>query len=108
MNNQAAPVAPTPPPPMPGDTKPPFRIPGLEWLAGSKGDGVIADPAAELDPKSGVHANPISDLAGLAKDGMIYTPAGIMVTLADYVMTMASGSQPASQKDACTSSSSDL
>lgn len=91
QNNQVAPPAPNPPPPMPGDPKQPFRIPGLEWLAGSKGDGLIADPAAQLDLSAGVHAIPISDLTNAIKDGMIYRPAGIVVTLADYIMTMASG-----------------
>ncbi len=43
QNNQVA--LPLPPMFTPGDAKAPFKIPGLEWLTGNKGDGVIADPA---------------------------------------------------------------
>uniref|UniRef100_UPI0038BC57E6 hemagglutinin repeat-containing protein n=1 Tax=Caballeronia glebae TaxID=1777143 RepID=UPI0038BC57E6 len=73
----------------PNDPNSPFRIPGLEWLTGNKGDGVTADPAAQLDPSSGVHVtpNPGQQLADA-----IFTPIADTVSgWIDSVKTMAAG-----------------
>ncbi|SAK99059.1 Cytotoxic [Caballeronia glebae] len=88
QNNQVA--LPLPAPIFtPNDPKSPFKVPGLEWLTGNKGDGVIADPASQLDPSAGVHVTPNP---GQQAADAIFTPIADAVNgWIDSIKTMAGG-----------------
>jgi len=87
-NNQLAMPGSAPPPWLPGLIK----LPGFKGETAGKGDGVIADPATELDPTIKV-GKPGTPLAGSDLIDRIFDTPGVDVAegLVDYVITAAGG-----------------
>ncbi|WP_153077055.1 hypothetical protein [Paraburkholderia bonniea] len=88
------------PPPGPlvfplGSGLPPFKLPGYRPEQAQKGDGVIADPATQLDPT--IMAGALVTPAGSKLIEEIFKPVGGAVDaiagLVDFVFTSASGNK---------------
>ena len=93
-NNQLAPPPfPSGPSPYPsGSPLPPFKLPGYHGEQAQKGDGVIADPATELDPsaKAGPLVSPLPS-PGKISDWITSIVPDHIKGLVDYVISSVGG-----------------